>query len=255
MFVNFRIYHASQVNTEEYIIQSSCGNYKRKTWLIKGSQDNNHPLCLFLDAEHYINVVPSTNNMNALPIIESLIKNDKVPSMSILFVEHVNGDARHEDYTCNPNYAKFIAKDVVEWAKKQVPSIRSENNIICGLSLSGLLGAYISLHYPKVFSYCLSQSGSFWWKHEWFRKMATNLSAKHQRYWLSVGNEETDVNVSHPPSGLFQEINQIEGVKKAVVLLQELGGEVNFNLFKGGHKVEPLKAELPIALKWLLSDT
>ena len=141
------------MNTEEYIIQSSCGNYERKTWLIRGSQDYNHPLCLFLDAEHYINVVPSTNNMNALPIIKSLIKNDKVPSMSILFIEHVNGGARHEDYTCNPNYAKFIAKDVVEWAKKQVPSIRSENNIICGLSLSGLLGAYISLHYPKVFSY------------------------------------------------------------------------------------------------------
>ena len=27
-------------------------------------------------------------------------------------------------------------------------------------------------------------------------------------------------SIAHPPSGLFQEINQIEGVKKAVVLLQ-----------------------------------
>ena len=243
------------MNLEACTIKSSCGNYKRKTWLIRGPLLNTHPLCIFLDAEHYINVVPSTNNMNALPIIESLIKNDKVPSMSILFVEHVNGGARHEDYTCNPKYAKFIANDVVEWAKKEVPSIRSKNNIICGLSLSGLLSAYISLNYPKVFSHCLSQTGSFWWKHEWFRKMAANLSANHQRYWLSVGNEETDVNISHPPSGLFQEINQIEGVKKAVLLLQELGGEVNFNLFQGGHKVEPLKAELPIALEWLISYT
>ena len=58
--------------------------------------------------------------------------------------------------------------------------------------------------------------------------MADNLSANNQRYWLSVGNKETDVNVLHPPSGLFQEINQVEGVKKAVVLLQELGGQVNY---------------------------
>ena len=50
--------------------------------------------------------------------------------------------------------------------------------------------------------------------------MADNLSANNQRYWLSVGNKETDVNVSHPHSGLFQKINQVEGVKKAVSLLQ-----------------------------------
>ena len=28
--------------------------------------------------------------------------------------------------------AKFIANDVVEWAGKEVPSITSENNVICG---------------------------------------------------------------------------------------------------------------------------
>ena len=85
--------------------------------------------------------------------------------------------------------------------------------------------------------------------------MASKLSAHNQRYWLSVGNKETDVNVLHPPSGLFQEINQIEGVRKAVALLQEIGGKVNYNLFQGGHDVEPWKEELPIALEWLLSNT
>ena len=76
----------------------------------------------------------------------------------------------------------------------------------------------------------------------------------NQRFWLSLGNKETDVNVSHPPSGLFQEINQIDGVRKAVALLQELGGKVKYNLFQGGHEVEPWKEEFPDALKWLLSN-
>ena len=243
------------MNTEQYTIQSSCGNYERKSWLIRGPKENNHPLCLFLDAEHYIDVEPSTGNMNALPIIDSMLKSEKVPSMTIIFISHVSGGARHEDYTCKLSYAKFIANDVVEWVKKEVPSITSEKNIICGLSLSGLSSVYITLNYPKVFSCCLSQSGSFWWKHEWFRTMASKLSAHNQRYWLSVGNKEIDVNVSHPPSGLFQEINQIEGVRKAVALLQEIGGKVNYNLFQGGHEVEPWKEELPIAFEWLLSNT
>lgn len=242
------------MNTEEYTIQGSCGKYERKCWLIRGPKENTHPLCLFLDAEHYINVEPSTGNMNALPVIESMLKSEKVPSMTFVFVTHISGAARHEDYTCNPQYAKFIANDVVEWARKKVPSITSKNNVICGLSLSGLLSAYITLNYPKVFSYCLSQSGSFWWKHEWFRTMASKLFAHNQRFWLSVGNKETDVNVSHSPSGLFQEINQIEGVRKAVALLQELGGKVHYNLFQGGHEVEHWKKELPNAIKWLIHN-
>jgi len=98
------------VNTEEYTIQGSCGKYERKCWLIRGPKENTHPLCLFLDAEHYIDVEPSTGNMNALPVIESLLKSEKVPSMTILFITHESGAARHEDYTCNPRYAKFIAR-------------------------------------------------------------------------------------------------------------------------------------------------
>ena len=243
------------MNTEEYTIQGSCGNYERKSWLIRGPKENTHPLCLFLDAEHYINVEPTTGNMNALPVIESMLKSEKMPSMTIIFITHGSGAARHEDYTCNPQYAKFIANDVVEWARKEVPSITNENNVICGLSLSGLLSAYITLNYPEVFSYCLSQSGSFWWKHEWFRTMASKIFAHNQRFWLSVGNKETDVNVSHPPSGLFQEINQIEGVRKAVCLLQDLGGKVYHNLFQGGHDVDPWREELPNAFEWLPSNS
>ena len=53
--------------------------------------------------------------MNALSVIESLLKNGKVPSMTIVFVTHGSGATRHEDYTCNPQYAKYIANDIVKW--------------------------------------------------------------------------------------------------------------------------------------------
>ena len=55
---------------------------------------------------------------------------------------------------------------------------------------------------------------------------------------------------SHIEAVLFD----VGGVRKAVALLQDLGGKVKYNLFQGGHELEPWKEELPIALEWLLSN-
>jgi enterochelin esterase-like enzyme len=72
------------------------------------------------------------------------------------------------------------------------------------------------------------------------------------RFWLSVGDEETDVNVTHPPTGIFQRISQIAGVERAHAVLEENGGEVNCHRFRGGHAFTPWRAELSEALPWLL---
>jgi hypothetical protein len=72
------------------------------------------------------------------------------------------------------------------------------------------------------------------------------------RFWLSVGDEETDTNVSHPPTGLFQGISQIAGVERARAVLEENGGDVNCHRYPGGHAIESWRAELGDALAWLL---
>jgi hypothetical protein len=72
------------------------------------------------------------------------------------------------------------------------------------------------------------------------------------RFWLSVGDEETDAKVSHPPTGLFQSISQIAGVERARAVLEETGGEVNCHRYRGGHTFESWRAELSDALQWLL---
>jgi len=70
--------------------------------------------------------------------------------------------------------------------------------------------------------------------------------------WLSVGDEETDAGVSHPPTGLFQSISQIEGVERARAVLEEHGGDVSCHRYRGGHAFEHWRAELSDALLWLL---
>ena len=122
--------------------------------------------------------------------------------------------------------------------------------MICGLSLSGLQSALIALMYPEIFSYCLAQSGSFWW----LQDNPVDLSSTRSRYWLSVGDQETETEVRHPPRSLYQRVSQVEGVNAAVQEFRSLGGMVHKNTYSGGHAAQPWIEELPEALRWLLSD-
>ena len=172
--------------------------------------------------------------------------------MTLVFVSHGEAAARHTDYVCDPQFARFIAEDVVSRARARVPSLSAEHHVICGLSLSGLAAAHISLLYPTRFPAALCQSGSFWWEPDAFAHVVQERPPVRSRFWLSVGDEETDVGVSHPPTGLFQGISQIEGVERACAVLEEHGADVNFHRYRGGHGFEHWRAELSDALLWLL---
>ena len=126
-------------------------------WFAQGPADRPHGLAIFLDGEHYL------RDMDSLPVVQGLIDSGAIQPLSVVFVSHKNGAARHQDLTCNERYCRFIAEDVVEWARQRNSQIRNNDNLICGLSLSGLSAAYITLLYPSIFSYALCQSGSFWW--------------------------------------------------------------------------------------------
>jgi enterochelin esterase-like enzyme len=102
------------------------------------------------------------------------------------------------------------------------------------------------MHHPDAFSSALCQSGSFWW-------LADNAIASRStsaRFWLSVGTEEIETGVHHPPT-LFQRVSQIEGVESAARFLESLGGTVHYNLYSGGHAFPPWREELATALRWL----
>lgn len=60
--------------------------------------------------------------------------------------------------------------------------------------------------------------------------------------------------VKHPPTDLLQEISQIEGVKKAVQILGEMGGTVHHHKYTGTHSLKPWREELEQALPWLTDN-
>jgi enterochelin esterase family protein len=227
---------------ETHHITSTSGEYTRTLSLVPGPQNHAHPLCVFLDAELYL------GSMNALPVLTELMASGAIPQMTCVFVSHVNAEARHADYLCNDRYTKFIAEDVVSWAHARNENIQAQGNIICGLSLSGLAAAYLAIKHPSTFSYALCQSASFWW----LKDKEPNWPQTNAKFWLSVGDKETATGLTHAPSGLRQEISQIEGVENAVKLLRSLGGTVNHSVHPGVHSTTPWRAELAPALTWLI---
>ena len=231
---------------EQHVISS--GEYSRTIWFRPGPTNQPHPLCVFLDGEHYL------RDMDSLPVIEKLLARGDIPSVSLLFVSHVSSDpsqadyaCRHADYACNDRYSRFIAEDVMRWAQTRNASIQSQNNVICGLSLSGLASAYLAFRYPAVFSRALCQSGSFWW----LTGRDIPLPSTTAKFWLSVGDAETATGVAHSKE-LFQTESQITGVETAAKNFAALGGTVHYHKYSGGHAPAPWRAELPRALEWLL---
>lgn len=229
---------------EEQQITSADGEYTRTVWLASPIADEPHSLGVFLDGEFYL------KRMASLSVIESLIASATVPPLTSVFVSHVDGVNRHADMTCNPRYARFIAEDVVNWARQRHPQIACGGHLLAGVSLSALAAAHAATLYPSVFSTCLCQSGSFWWlaDHE------IELPATRAKFWLSVGDQETATDVSHPPTPLLQRVSQIDGVADAANRLRAAGGEVRHCVFSGGHAFEPWTEELPKALTWLLCE-
>jgi enterochelin esterase-like enzyme len=118
--------------------------------------------------------------------------------------------------------------------------------MIGGLSLSGLASAWSALQYSEHFRYCLSQSGSFWWNDQFFAKMAAKRATILTRFWLSIGDQETEVD--EPPA-----VSQIEGVKNVHQVLNSLGATVHYNEYDGGHDLKIWRAELGQSLNWLLT--
>ena len=231
---------------EEHTLQSSSSSYVRQAWLLNDDKETNQKLCVFLDAEYYL------HHLKAPEIIEGLRRQDVLPPVACVFVSHLNAEARHHDYTCNDQYSSFIATDLTQWAKERVSGIDLSESLIAGLSLSGLASAYLAFSYPRLFSRALCQSGSFWWNREWLVKNKGLRLDPRSRFWISVGDRETEADVSHPPTGLYQETSQLAASARMSKRLREAGIAVSDNPFSGGHEIEPWRKELPSALTWLM---
>lgn len=234
------------METEEHVLTSASGEYSRKAWLFNSGSPRR--MCILLDGEYYL------ERFDMPGVLRDLLERGLIEPVSCLFVTLENREARHHDYACNPRYARFIAEDCFRWMRERLPHLGGEDHLIAGLSLSGLAAAFIALTYPDRFSRALCQSGSFWWNHEWLAdNLELSVDRKKSKFWVSAGTKETQTDLTHGPTGLYQGVSQVAACERFAQALTARQHPVHYHLFEGGHEITPWKDELSPALAWLLT--
>jgi len=227
----------------KHLVSSKDLSYERTVWLLDQAAQSSSELIVFLDAELYL------ERTSALKTIHRWRDAGLIPQGPVLFVSNNGAASRHEDFTCHPGYANFIASDVMDWARQSYPDVK--DGVIFGLSLSGLAAAYIASRHPAVFRAAVCQSPSFWWDQARFADELPTSARPGQEYWICVGSDETSAGVSHPPSGLYQGMTQIAGCSQTVAALRSKGYEVSYREYRGGHDPACWGEDLALALPWV----
>lgn len=196
-----------------------------------------HPrkLLIVFDGDRYRREAP-------LPVIlDNMIAAGALPPVAALFISNPSDEARATELACNPVFSRFLAEELLPWAKTRmaVPD-NPGDRILAGASFGGLASACAALDYPDEFGAVLSQSGSFWWRPRegqspraidsdepnWVaRKIAGLNKPLPVRFHIEAGQLETQAD----GEGIRDTSRALHSV------LQERGYTVNYAEPAGGH--------------------
>jgi enterochelin esterase-like enzyme len=234
------------MNLEPLKLPSSRLAADRQCWLQHPITGNARSCLIFLDGELY------KDRVGAPAIVDRLQQANQLPPTACIYISAIDAAARHRELTCNPQFADYIARDLVPWIDETQGGY--QHYFLCGLSLSGLAAIFTHLRQPGLFSGALCQSPSAWWSNEWLTESVKHSISPTGKIWISVGDQELQFDVTHGPTGLYQGTSQLESVRRLAQKLKSAGGTIRANEFHGGHDTQCWGAELPLALRWLVLD-
>lgn len=146
---------------------------------------DNHVLVLF-DAGAYLGRVPTPT------ILDNMIAAGVIPPTAALLIDNPTADSRARELPPNPDFADFLARELMPWARKQGIGAPAARTVIGGSSYGGLASAYAALRHPEVFGNVLSQSGSYWWapsgeEDQWLTRQFVAVRKLPVRFFLGAG--------------------------------------------------------------------
>lgn len=121
----------------------------------------NNALVVVFDGEIYIREVP------APIILDNLIASGRLPSTAAIFISNPSNETRSRELPPNDNFARFLANELIPWAKEQGIYASAARTVVAGASYGGLAAAWAGFKHPEIFGNVYSQSGSFWWAPGW----------------------------------------------------------------------------------------
>ena len=200
------------------------------------------PLVVLLDGECWSRVA------NLPAAIHRLA--DRLRPATYAFVHNAGGPAaRFAEQTCSPDFANFLADEVV-------PSFGPRAEVIIGGdSLAGLAATHAAFTRPDAFSGVLSTSGSYWWglqvdgEPEWLTRQIAAADRKPLRFWVDVGTLETGVVAAYAPG-----VDQRAANRHLRTVLTAKGYDVGYHEAPGGHDFATFRRSTVKGLLHLLGD-
>ncbi|QCS66595.1 hypothetical protein EC609_31915 [Achromobacter denitrificans] len=157
--------------------------YRPAGW--RSAAADNHVLVLF-DAGAYLGRVPTPT------ILDNMIAAGVIPPTAALLIDNPTADSRSQELPPNPDFADFLARELMPWARKHGIGAPAARTVIGGSSYGGLASAYAALRHPEVFGNVLSQSGSYWWspageEDQWLTRQFAAVRTLPVRFFLGAG--------------------------------------------------------------------
>jgi enterochelin esterase-like enzyme len=188
-----------------------------------------YPLLIVFDGPSYINKVP-------VPVIlDNLIAKGLIPLIVAISVGNPTASSRAVELPCSPEFADFLAKELVPWMRKNYRATEDPAHVaVGGSSYGGLAATFAGLRHPDVFGNVLSQSGSFWWKPEdqsepeWLTKQFISSPRLNIRLFLEVGLMEEGASLTGP--------SVLVANRDMRDVLVGKGYRIHYQEFNGGHE-------------------
>lgn len=202
-------------------------------------------LLVLFDAHAYLRQVPTAT------LLDNLIAQRRIPPTAALIIANPDAAARARELPPNQDFARFLAQELMPWARTQGLSASAANTVIAGSSYGGIASAYAALRYPERFGNVLSLSGSFWWSppHEesqWLTRLVRDSETRPVRFFLRAGLFEPG---KASQAGILDSNRHLRDVLKAK------GYQVDYGEFAGGHDYAQWGGELSQGLQALLGPT
>jgi len=214
-------------------ISKLLGN-ERPIWIYtpRGYVANKKPYGLLVLSDGGLYV----NSARVATTLDNLIAARVIPPLVAVMVDNPD---RFRELACTPEYADFLAQEIVPWARVNYHATdRPEQTIIGGASLGGLAAAFVAFKHPEVFGNVLSQSGSFQWKpdnekdFEWLTHQLAASPRLPLRFSFEAGLME---NTGGGPPGQPIPPPLLRANRNLRDTLQSKGYSVHFTEFNGNH--------------------
>ena len=200
---------------------------RRDVWTYVPAGAEPQALLLLFDAHAYVHDVPTPS------ILDNLVADGLLPPVAAVIVGNASPEARDTELPPNPLFARFIAEELMPWARTKGLAQTARRTVVAGSSYGGLVSSYLGLSHPELFGNVLSLSGSYWWappgeQPGWMQRAWQTLPAPAPavRFYLDAGRYE---------SGRGGRDGILETNREFAAILQARGLAVTQREYFSGH--------------------